>query len=218
MELTAIPDETSVTAPEFLGMFTRAARAVIERAGYFSELDMAGDSDFGVSVSKGFDQALRRLSGSAAPSISAILAVTGETFSMEVGSTIGVLWGSALAEAAKVTEGREAMDAAGLAKVLNAMLSSVRSTGGASMGDKTLLDSLAPAALAAERVASENGGFGLALLQAASAAEASSKSTADWVARVGRASYLGERSRGREDPGAALVAFFLRSMCESAPR
>ena len=75
-------------------MFTRAANAVIQRAAYFSELDMLGDADFGVSVSKGLDLVLQRLSvENGDPDVGRILTLAGDTFSMEVGSTIGVLLG-----------------------------------------------------------------------------------------------------------------------------
>jgi len=194
-------------------MFRRAAEAVVQRASYLSELDMVGDADFGVSVSKGFTLAVERLSREDDPDVGRVLAVAGETFSMEVGSTIGALFGSALTEAGKAMEGRKTLDAGGLATILEAMLAAVKTAGGAAVGDKTLLDALEPAALAADAAASEeDGGLGRGLAAAASAAEAGSDSTAGMVARVGRASYLGERSRGRVDPGAAFIALFLRSM------
>ncbi|MGA2664918.1 MAG: DAK2 domain-containing protein [Nitrososphaerales archaeon] len=193
-------------------MFTRAAGAVARRADYLSELDMAGDADFGVSISKGFDLVLDRLSREGDLDVGRVLAVAGDTFSMEVGSTIAVLFGSALTEAGKAMEGRRTLDAGGLATILKAMLAAVKTAGGAAVGDKTLLDALEPAALAAAASAAEGGGLGRGLAAAASAAEAGSDSTAGMVAKVGRASYIGERSRGRVDPGAAFIALFLRSM------
>lgn len=182
------------------------------RADYFSELDMAGDADFGVSVSRGFDLVLSRLSEEDSPDIGRVLTMAGEAFAMELGSTIGVLFGSALAEAGKEMEGRRTLDAAGFARMLDSMLAAVKATGGAAAGDKTLIDALEPAVLAAGRVAADGGSAHLALAEAASAAEAGCASTAGMVAKVGRGSYLGERSRGRLDPGAAFIAFFLRSM------
>jgi len=195
-------------------MFTRAAEAVIQRASYFSELDMLGDADFGVSVSKGFGLVLTRLSKEDDPDVGRVLTVAGDAFSMEVGSTIGVLFGCALTEAGKAMDGRKTLDAAGLATILRTMLVAIMATGGAAPGDKTLLDALEPAALAAEAAASEGAGLGPTLAKAASAADVGSSSTVEMVARVGRGSYLGERSRGRADPGAAFIAFFLRSMSQ----
>ena len=194
-------------------MFTRAANAVIQRAAYFSELDMLGDADFGVSVSEGFDLVLQKLSQeNGDPDVGRILTVAGDTFSMEVGSTIGVLLGCALIESGKTMEGRKTLDAAGLATILRTALVAVETTGHATVGDKTLLDALEPAAIAAEVAASQSEGLGEALARAASAAEAGSDMTVDMIAKVGRSIYLGERSRGRADPGAAFIAFFLRSM------
>jgi len=196
-------------------MFTRAANAVIQRAAYFSELDMLGDADFGVSVSKGLDLVLQRLSlENGNPDVGTILTLAGDAFSMEVGSTIGVLLGCALTEAGKAMEGRKTLDAAGLATILRTGLVAVETTGHATVGDKTLLDALEPAAIAAEVAASQSEGLGEALVRAASAAEAGCDLTVNMVARVGRSSYLGERSRGGADPGAAFIAFFLRSMSQ----
>lgn len=210
----SIQDEPTVSSADFRRMFARAAEAVIQQASYFSELDMLGDADFGVSVSKGFGLILTRLSQEDDPDVCRILTVAGDTFSMEVGSTIGVLFGCTLTEAGKAMEGRKTLDTAGLSTILRAMFVAVMATGGAAPGDKTLLDALEPAALAAEAATSEGAGLGPALARAASAAEAGSDSTVDMVARVGRGSYLGERSRGRADPGAAFIAFFLRSMSQ----
>ncbi|MGD0636733.1 MAG: DAK2 domain-containing protein [Nitrososphaerales archaeon] len=196
-------------------MFTRAANAVTQRAAYFSELDMLGDADFGVSVSKGFELVLQRLSlENGDPDVGRILTVAGDAFSMEVGSTIGVLFGCALTEAGRAMDGRKNLDSAGLATILRTALVAVETTGHATVGDKTLLDALEPAAIAAEIAASRSEGLGEALARAAKAAEAGSEMTVNMVARVGRSSYLGERSRGHADPGAAFIAYFLRSMSQ----
>ncbi len=194
-------------------MFSRAANAAIARSAYFSELDMLGDADFGVSVSKGLELVLQRLSMEKSdPDIGRILALAGDTFSMEVGSTIGVLLGCALTEAGEAMDGKKTLDSAGLATILRSALVAIETTGHATVGDKTLLDALEPAAIAAEVAASQSEGLGEALGRAAVAAEAGSEMTVGMVAKVGRSSYLGERSRGRADPGAAFIAYFLRSM------
>jgi dihydroxyacetone kinase-like protein len=208
-----IPGEASVSSAQFRRAFASAAKAVIEQAGYLSELDMIGDADFGVSVSRGFELVLRKLSYERAdPDVGRVLSIAGDTFSMEVGSTIGVLLGSALSEAGKAMEGRAELDPAGFATILRTMLVTVEATGKATVGDKTLLDALEPAAVIAEVSAAKGSDMAQTLAKAASAAEAGSQMTANMVARVGRGSYLGERSRGHADPGAAFIAIFLRSM------
>jgi len=111
-------------------------------------------------------------------------------------------------------DGRKTLDSAGLATILRTALVAVETTGHATVGDKTLLDALEPAAIAAEIAASRSEGLGEALARAAKAAEAGSEMTVNMVARVGRSSYLGERSRGHADPGAAFIAYFLRSMSQ----
>jgi dihydroxyacetone kinase-like protein len=193
-------------------MFERAGRATIQRKDYFSELDMLGDADFGTNIAKGFELTLAKLSTEANPDIARVLLMAGDTFSMDVGSTIGGLLGQGFAEAGKRLQGNREMDAAGLAAMLEAMNEAISTSGGAKLGDKTLLDALGPAARAAEASARRGGTFGETLREAASAAEDGSNGTVDMVARKGRGSYLGERSRGRADPGAAFIAYFLRSM------
>jgi len=158
---------------------------------------------------------LKRLAQENGLDIGGILGVAGDVFSMEVGSTIGVLFGSALTEAGRAMGGKKTLDTEGFATVLKEILAGVKAVGGASAGDKTLIDALEPAAKAALVAAQQKMGIAQALVEAATAAEAGSSSTVDMVAKVGRSSYLGERSRGHVDPGAAFIAFFLRSMSSS---
>ena len=193
-------------------MFERAARATIQHKDYFSELDMIGDADFGTNIAKGFELTLAKLSAESDPDIGRVLLLAGDTFSMDVGSTIGGFFGQGLSEAGNRLRGKREMDAAGLAAMLGAMREAISTSGGAKAGDKTLLDALEPAARSAEASSRRGLAFTEALREAASAAEGGSNSTVEMVARKGRASYLGERSRGRADPGAAFIAYFLRSM------
>jgi dihydroxyacetone kinase-like protein len=95
--------------------------------------------------------------------------------------------------------------------MLEAMLVSISTTGGAKLGDKTLVDALEPAARSAEAAARQSRAFSEALSEAA---EAGSQRTVEMVAAKRRRSYLGERSKGRADLGAAFIALFLRSMTE----
>jgi len=196
-------------------MFEKAARDTIGRKDLYSELDMLGDADFGVNISRGFELVIARLSAVDSPSIAKVLSIAGDTFTMEVGSTIGGLFGQALSAASKSIEGREELDAGGLSLILGNMLSTISAVGGAKLGDKTLTDALEPAARSAEDSASNDRTFSEALADAALAAAAGSKRTAQMVAKKGRSSYLGERSKGREDPGAAFIAQFLTSMSQA---
>lgn len=193
-------------------MFERAARATIRRKDYFSELDMLGDADFGTNIAKGFELTLAKLSAESDPDIGRVLLLAGDTFSMDVGSTIGGFFGQGLTEAGDRLQGKREMDATGLAAMLGAMREVISTSGGAKAGDKTLLDALEPAARSAEASSRRGLTFAEALGEAASAAEGGSNGTVEMVARKGRGSYLGERSRGRADPGAAFIAYFLRSM------
>lgn len=175
---------------------------------------MLGDADFGVNISKGFELVVSRLSSERDPDIGRVLSIAGDTLTMDVGSTIGGLLGQALSEAAKGQMGRRDLDARGLAAILRAMSDSISRIGGAKLGDKTLIDSLEPATHAAEDSASAGRPLSEALAEAARAAEVGSRRTIDMVAKKGRSSYLGDRSRGMADPGAAFVAFFLRALSQ----
>lgn len=196
-------------------MFEKAARDTIGRKDLYSELDMLGDADFGVNISRGFELVIARLAAEDSPSIAKVLSMAGDAFTMEVGSTIGGLFGQALSEASKKIEGREELDAEGLSVMLGTMLSTISAVGGAKVGEKTMIDALEPAARAAEASARSDRTFSQALDEAAVAATGGSRGTAQMVAKKGRSSYLGERSRGREDPGAAFIAQFLTSMSQA---
>jgi dihydroxyacetone kinase-like protein len=129
-----------------------------------------------------------------------------------VGGASGPLWGSALRSGGRVLEDQPTFGGTQLVEVLAAALVSVKDLGTATVGDKTMVDALEPAVDALRARLSEGASTDEALASAAEAAEAGMRSTIPLQARKGRASYLGERSVGHQDPGATSTALIIRAL------
>jgi len=182
---------------------------------FLSEIDGAiGDGDHGINMSKGFTAAGAKL-GAAPGSLSHALAVLGETLIEGVGGSMGPLYGTFFAAMAESLGARERVDAAAFSAMLAAGLNGIQEVGGAKVGDKTLLDALVPAREAFDAALRGGRSFADALDAMAAAAEAGKESTRDLVAKVGRASRLGERSRGVLDAGATSCALILQTAARS---
>jgi len=180
---------------------------------YLSEIDGAiGDGDHGINMSKGFTAAGARLAKGPPPGLAGALGVLGETLVNDVGGSMGPLYGTFFQAMAEALGDRQALDAAAFSSMLGAGLAGVQEIGNAKVGDKTLIDALVPARDAFDAALAAGHPFAECLRQMAAAAEAGRDSTKDLVARIGRASRLGERSRGVLDAGATSCALLLRSM------
>jgi phosphoenolpyruvate---glycerone phosphotransferase subunit DhaL len=183
------------------------------------QLDAAiGDGDHGTNMTRGLEAVVHALAdtGEAAPGKLLILA--GRTLVSTVGGASGPLWGSALRSGGRVLGDQATFDGAQLVEVLAAALASVKDLGTASPGDKTMVDAFEPA-VDALRAAVESGrALADALEEAASAAEAGMRGTIPMQARKGRASYLGERSVGHQDPGATSTALIFRALQRAVAR
>jgi dihydroxyacetone kinase-like protein len=187
-----------------------AAAAVTENADHLTQLDSAiGDADHGVNLKRGFTAVTAALDGFAADGPGAVLVKTGTTLISKVGGASGPLYGSAFRAMGKALDGPEA-DAPALGAALRDGLAAIRKLGAAGPGDKTIVDALVPAVAAFEAAAGE--GLSAAATAAAEAAEAGAKETTALQARKGRASYLGARSVGHQDPGATSTALILRAL------
>jgi phosphoenolpyruvate---glycerone phosphotransferase subunit DhaL len=182
---------------------------------YLSEIDGAiGDGDHGINMSKGFSVAGDRLK-SEPTGFSRALAVLGETLINDVGGSMGPLYGTFFGAMSEVLGDREFLDAPTFSAMLNAGLKAIQEIGGAKVGDKTLLDALAPASTAFDVALAAGQPFAECLGRMAAAAEEGKESTRDLVAKVGRSSRLGERSRGVLDAGATSCALLLQSTARS---
>jgi len=182
---------------------------------HLSEIDGAiGDGDHGINMSKGFTAAGAKLA--AAPAgLAGALGVLGEVLVNDVGGSMGPLYGCFFGAMSETLGDKAQVDAAAFGAMLGAGLAAIQEVGSAKVGDKTLLDALVPARDAFEAARGTGLPFAECLVRMAQAAEAGKESTRAMVARVGRASRLGERSRGALDAGATSCALLLGSMAKS---
>lgn len=192
------------------------AERIVENRAYLSEIDgKIGDGDHGVNMAKGFGMAAERLKGKDAP-LSQSLDTLGTVLMTEIGGSMGPLYGVMFTEFAEAIEGTEKIDAAAYSRMLHAGLAGIQSIGSAKVGDKTLLDTLVPAVEAFDKATAEGRSFGEALEALVAAAETGRDSTIDLVAKIGRASRLGERSLGVLDAGATSCAIILKQLSDGA--
>lgn len=214
-----------LNAGDFAAWIGRAAELVAADADRLTRLDAAiGDGDHGHNMDRGLRAATEALSGlpeDAPPG--KVLITAGRAIVSRTGGASGPLYGTALRRAGKALGDAAEVDAAALGSALRAALEGVRELGKAAEGDKTMVDALAPAVAACEAAlagASRDGGATPAgcARAAADAAERGADATVPMQARKGRASYLGARSTGHMDPGAASTALILRALAEVAGR
>lgn len=194
----------------------QALVAVIhDNAAQLSALDGAtGDGDHGVNMDKGFTRA-GQLLGDGDVTLAAGLSVLGRTLLTEVGGAMGPLYGSFFLDMAAAAGDEPSVSGDTFGKMLAAGIAAVLDIGEASVGDKTLLDALVPAEAGYRATREAGGSFAQALAAMGDAAEAGAESTRGMIARVGRASRLGERSRGHVDAGATSCALILRALATS---
>ncbi len=166
-------------------------------------------------MAKGFSLTAERLRGEA-QSLSASLATLGDVLMREIGGSMGPLYGVMFSGFADSLKDVDDVDAAAFERMLRKGLEEVQSIGDAKVGDKTLIDAYAPALQAFSAATANRESFAGALDALIVAAEKGRDSTIDLVAKIGRASRLGERSRGVLDPGATSCAIILRALAEGA--
>jgi dihydroxyacetone kinase-like protein len=193
----------------------RFAAEVAENRSYLTKLDGAiGDGDHGTNMDRGMKKALERLDAADGDDIGASLKTVGMALVSSVGGAAGPLYGTLFLQMGQATAGKTELDVADFTEALDAGVQGVIKRGKAEPGDKTMLDALNPA-LDALRSAGGDDVAG-ALAQAADAAREGMEATVPMVARKGRASYLGERSAGHQDPGATSSHLLLKTAAEAA--
>lgn len=177
------------------------------------QLDSAiGDGDHGTNLVRGFEAVVRALNDETDARPGRLLILAGRTLVSTVGGASGPLWGSALRSGGRVLGDEPSFDDQKLVEVLAAALASVKDLGAAGPGDKTMVDALEPAVETLRAQVTTGAPLPAALASAATAAEAGSRATVPLQARKGRASYLGERSIGHQDPGATSTALVIRAL------
>ncbi len=188
------------------------ADRIIENRAYLSEIDgKIGDGDHGVNMAKGFGMAAERIKG-ADMSLAEALDTLGTVLMTEIGGSMGPLYGVMFTQFAETIEKSDRIDAATFSAMLHNGLDGIQAIGSAKVGDKTLLDTLVPAIDAFDTAIAGGKSFGEALQALVAAAETGRDSTRDLVAKIGRASRLGERSLGVLDAGATSCALILKSL------
>jgi phosphoenolpyruvate---glycerone phosphotransferase subunit DhaL len=188
---------------------------IVREQGKLSEIDgQTGDGDHGVNMGKGFRMAGERLRAMGDFTFPQGMATLGDTLLSDIGGSMGPLYGSFFTDMAEMLADTDVMDAPHFARMLKAGLAAVQGLGDAKPGDKTLVDVLVPADAAFQAAQSEGLGFAESLLAMKAAAEAGLEATRGMVAKVGRASRLGERSRGTLDAGAASCTMILTAIAD----
>ena len=190
----------------------RFAAEVGERKGELTKLDQAiGDGDHGTNMDRGLRKAVEKLDTLEGDDVGAALKAVGMALVSSVGGAGGPLYGTFFLQAGQSAAGISELDTDGFAAAVRAGVDGVRARGKAEPGDKTMLDALIPAADAL----AEGGELVAAADRAADAAEEGMRATIPLVARKGRASYLGDRSSGHQDPGATSSALMMRAAAQA---
>lgn len=194
-----------------------AAKVLEEHRDELSRLDREiGDGDHGENMHRGFAALVTAMERDAPDSPGGVLKLVAMTLISKVGGAAGPLYGTAFLRAATAVKDTGELDAPTVAVALRAALDGVVARGKAERGDKTMVDALLPAVLAAESAAERGEDVPALLRAAADAAAEGADSTVLVLARKGRASYLGERSVGHMDPGARSTALLLRTFADVA--
>ncbi|HEV3169051.1 MAG TPA: dihydroxyacetone kinase subunit DhaL [Actinocrinis sp.] len=214
---TASSDTVLFDTAFFRAWITRVADAVEAEREHLTALDSAiGDGDHGANLSRGFAAVMRTFDVSSPRTPATVLVLTGTTLISKVGGASGPLYGTAFRRAGQALNDAPDVDLAGLAGALGAALAAVRKLGAAHDGDKTMVDALAPAVETLDKAVLAGASPRDALTAAAAAAEAGAEATIPMQAHKGRASYLGPRSVGHKDPGAASTALILAALRDTA--
>lgn len=203
-----MPEGELVLDAAFMCRWMSATAAAVDReAARLTDLDSAiGDADHGANLQRGFTAVTAVLDKEAPATPGAVLALAGRQLISTVGGASGPLYGTLLRRTGKALGDAGEVSREQLAEALGAGVAAVAQLGGAAAGDKTMLDALLPAVEA----------LGESFGAAAEAAGAGALATVPLRARKGRASYLGERSEGHQDPGAASSALLIGALAEAA--
>jgi phosphoenolpyruvate---glycerone phosphotransferase subunit DhaL len=208
-------DGSSITATGIQDWIRRFAADIAEHRAELVKLDTAiGDGDHGTNMDRGMRKAVEKLDGVEGGDIGAALKAVGMALVSSVGGAAGPLYGTLFLQMASASTGKEELDLPGWTEALESAVKGVQARGKAEPGDKTMVDALVPALEALRSAASEGLDTGEALRRSADAAERGMKATIELEARRGRASYLGPRSVGHQDPGATSTHLLLRSAAE----
>jgi dihydroxyacetone kinase-like protein len=192
------------------------AAQLAENKAYLTELDSAiGDADHGINMDRGFQAVLEKLDSATPGDIGALFKTVGMTLVSKVGGAGGPLYGTLFLQMGAATAGKDRIAPEDWSAALDEAVAGVVARGKAEPGDKTMLDALIPGRDAYAAALADGADLPAALRRSADAAEEGMRATIPLVARKGRASYLGERSAGHQDPGATSSALLLRTVADT---
>jgi phosphoenolpyruvate---glycerone phosphotransferase subunit DhaL len=207
-----------VTVPyaQVLTWIEQFGATVAENKEYLTELDSAiGDADHGINIDRGMKAALGKLEGVEGDDIGNLLKTVGMTLVSTIGGAGGPLYGTLFLQMGAATAGKSELEPEDWAGALDAAVDGVQMRGKAEVGDKTMIDALIPARDAFRAALADGASFEEALGKSAEGAEEGMRATIPLVARKGRASYLGERSAGHQDPGATSSQLLIKTAAET---
>ena len=206
---------TTITSTDLLAILEKMATDLEAQKDYLCQLDGAvGDGDQGVTMAIGFRAVRGALDALKGQDIGTILTKSGLTFNGTAASTIGALLATACMRAGREAKGKHEIGLADLAKMLEAAQVGIQERGKAQVGDKTVLDALAPTVEALKIAAEKGTPLAEALTQALAAADAGVKATIPLKSKIGRAAWIADRTEGHQDPGATSFYLMWKSAVE----
>ncbi len=205
-----------ITTEDTIRWLQQVAVVLHENRDFLTQLDSPiGDADHGINMDRGFQAVVEKLPALAGMDIGSMLKTVGSTLVSTVGGASGPLYGTAFLRAGIASAGKHELDEADVVSMLEAALEGIKARGKAQPGEKTMVDALTPALVAAKEVEAQGLDLSQLLQRVSDAAEAGMKATIPMLATKGRASYLGERSVGHQDPGATSSWLILRTLAET---
>jgi phosphoenolpyruvate---glycerone phosphotransferase subunit DhaL len=206
----------TVSYAQVLAWVEAFSSTVAENKEYLTRLDSAiGDADHGINMDRGMKAVTAKLDAFKGDDIGALLKTVGMTLVSSVGGAGGPLYGTLFLQMGVATAGKSELEPEDWAAALDAAVEGVQMRGKAEPGDKTMVDALIPARDAFSAAVAEGASFEEALRRSAAAAEEGMLATIPLVAKKGRASYLGERSAGHQDPGATSSQLLVKTAAET---
>jgi len=205
-----------IARDDALAWIKACAKVLAENRTYLIELDAAiGDADHGANMDRGFQAVMNKLPDVKDKDIGTIFKMVGMTLISTVGGAGGPLYGTFFLQAGAKSVGKMELTPEDWCNALDAALGGVIMRGKAELGDKTMVDALTPAVNALKHAISDHQTFEEGLMLSAEAAKQGMEATIPMVARKGRASYLGERSAGHQDPGATSSYLILKAALDT---
>jgi dihydroxyacetone kinase-like protein len=207
---------TSLTKEQVIKWLNMTANVMEENKELLTQLDAAiGDAEHGISMARGFREVANRLPDNKEKDIGSILKTTGMTLVSTMGGAGGSLFGTFFMEGSKEITGKQELNTTDVVAFFSMGLQGVIKRGGAQPGDKTMVDSLAPAVTSFDHSLQNNLSTVEAIGQATVAAQEGMIATAQMIAKKGRASYLGERSIGHQDAGATSLYLIIKALYDT---